>query len=401
MIQILTYSGNEDEFNRENTVVNKIHDAQSLDEFEINIINLNDKNVWENSGTGNRSINIIEDFRSLGKIIERSRKSTIILLLPSNLRYKYNYRAEYKYIELKNMIHEMKSDILSMIYEPIGSSEIVYENTRTYVNTKDIAASFYFDGYYFEKVLTQSVGSEKATTVKNGNVILSFLNLNTYDDVKDFLKELGLIKESQVEPEWMEEISMFDDNKQFNIIEQNNEIIRAANEAIGSAMVSINKNKRYKSILYTSGSELVEVVFEILAEMLGCDLSTFEDKKKEDFLFEINNHVFIGEIKGVNHSVKNANVSQLDVHFQTYVDEHPEVSKENVSALLIMAYQKNKPISEREKIHEDQISLAKRNGSLIVDTMSLLRLFEKYKNGELQREQCIKILKDNTGVIEI
>lgn len=401
MIQILTYSGNEDEFNGENTVVNKIHDAQSLDEFEINIINLNDKNIWENSGPGNRSVNIIEDFRSLGQIIERSRKTMIILLLPSNLVYTYSRGERYKHIELKNMIYEMKSDILSKIYEPICISEIVYENTRTYVNTKDISASFYFDGYYFEEIVTQSVGSEKATTVKNGNVILSFLNLNTYDDVKDFLKELGLIKENQVEPEWMEEISMFDDNKQLNIIEQNNEIIRAANEAIGSAMVSINKNKRYKSILYTSGSELVEVVFEILTEMLGCDLSAFEDKKKEDFLFEINNHVFIGEIKGVNHSVKNANVSQLDVHFQTYVDEHPEVGKENVSALLIMAYQRNKPISEREKIHEDQIGLAKRNGSLIVDTMSLLRLFEKYKNGELQREQCIKILKDNTGVIEL
>ena len=66
-----------------------------------------------------------------------------------------------------------------------------------------------------------------------------------------------------------------------------------------------------KSVLYTNGDELVQVVFEILEELLGCDLSQFVDLKKEDFLFTIEDTTFIGEIKGVNSNVKNPNITQL------------------------------------------------------------------------------------------
>ena len=90
---------------------------------------------------------------------------------------------------------------------------------------------------------------------------------------------------------------MFDDNIQLQIIEKNNETIKDANDSISKAMEVINKNKRYKSILYTNGDELVEEVFEILKEMLGCDLSDFYDKKREDFKFEIGGKTFIGEIR--------------------------------------------------------------------------------------------------------
>ena len=65
---------------------------------------------------------------------------------------------------------------------------------------------------------------------------------------------------------------MFDDDNQLEIIQENNKAIETANENISNAMKVINQNKRYKSVLYTSGDELVEVIFEILEKMLGCDL---------------------------------------------------------------------------------------------------------------------------------
>lgn len=74
---------------------------------------------------------------------------------------------------------------------------------------------------------------------------------------------------------------MFDDDNQLEIIQENNKAIETANENISNAMKVINQNKRYKSVLYTSGDELVEVIFEILEKMLGCDLSEFTDKKKK------------------------------------------------------------------------------------------------------------------------
>ena len=56
------------------------------------------------------------------------------------------------------------------------------------------------------------------------------------------------------------------------------------------------------------------------------DMNKDDMSKKEDFNFEIDDKVFIGEIKGVTSNVKNANVSQLDTHVQNYIDEH-EVDK--------------------------------------------------------------------------
>ena len=192
---------------------------------------------------------------------------------------------------------------------------------------------------------------------------------------------------------------MFDDNMQYQVISDNNQIIEESNKRITDALKVIEKNKRYKSILYTTGEELVQVVLEILEEMLGCNLKDFVDEKKEDFMFEIDGHVFLGEIKGVKHNIKNENVSQLDVHYQTYLDDYPEKDGE-VSAILIMNHQRNKPIEQREPVHESQIRLANRNGSLIISTPILLKLFEGYVNGTYTREQCMDLLKGK-GLLEL
>ena len=134
--------------------------------------------------------------------------------------------------------------------------------------------------------------------------------------------------------------------------------------------------------------------------MLGCDLSEFHDKKKEDFNFKIGEKIFIGEIKGVTPNVKKANVSQLDVHVQEFLDEN-ETADENVVALLIINHQRNKPLENREVVMEEQIKLAERNGSLIVETITLLKLFEQYLSNEKTREECIDILEDNKGLLSI
>ena len=112
----------------------------------------------------------------------------------------------------------------------------------------------------------------------------------------------------------MEEISMFDDEKQIDIITHNRTKIQEAESNIEEAKRIIDKNNEYKSILYTNGDRLVTVVLEILERMLGCDFSEFEDLKNEDFLATVNGLIFIGEIKGVNHNVKSENIAQLDRH---------------------------------------------------------------------------------------
>lgn len=192
---------------------------------------------------------------------------------------------------------------------------------------------------------------------------------------------------------------MFDDIQQLDLIRENKEKIQLAENEINKAKKAMDQNNRYKSILYTTGDELVEVVLEILGQLLNYDFSQFEDKKNEDFLAEIGDDVFIGEIKGVNHNVKSENISQLDVHYQRYLEDN-EKEAENVHALLIMNYQKNKPIADREPVHEKQVALAVRNGSLIIDTYMLLKLFEKFKRNEISSEDCRNILKSKVGILK-
>lgn len=400
MIQVLTYKGNEEEFQGNGIKVNKIHDAESLDSFEINIISLQDSDMWVTSASGIGTINPINDLKSLSLMIRNSNKTSIVILLPQNIKYAYCLESGYKtrYCELKNMIEQYKA-ILSVIFPVAESLKIVYENTITRIEKYGISSAFYFNRCGVP-VLTKSEKSNKETTIKVDNLILSTLDFSDFEEIISFLRYIGLLKEKTKSPEWMEEVKMFDDNSQLNIIKENNDMIKTAHENISKAMEVIDKNNRYKSILYTTGDELVEVVFEILQEMLGCDLSEFTDKKKEDFKFTLGDKVFIGEIKGVTPNVKKANVSQLDVHVQEYMDENDEQA-ENIIALLIINHQRGKAIAEREKVHEEVIKLAERNGSLIVDTMALLRLFEQYTLNEKSREECIELLENNTGLLEI
>lgn len=403
MIQVLTYTGRDKGLKGKDIILNSLHDAKSLDEFDINIIDLSDKDMWVNNDNSKSSLNIINDLKSLSKMLGNSNKAKNIIFFPQNETFCYWYsfhdKAYSHFCELKDMIYELKDRILCKVFEPINSLDIIYENTSTKVGQNTLTAAFYFNNVS-DTVLTKSVKSEKCTTIKISDTIISTLEIKEYEVLISFLKELKLLNDKQDLPEWVKEVKMFDDEKQFGIIEKNTETIRIANKNISEAMEKINKNNEYKSILYTSGDELVNVVFMILEEMLGCDLKEFQDKKKEDFNFKINDKIFVGEIKGVTPNVKKANVSQLDVHVQEYLDEHDE-PEESIVALLVINHQRNKPFMDRESVHNDIIKLAERNGSLIVETISLLKLFEKYLSEEVTREECLDIFINNTGLLTI
>lgn len=45
-------------------------------------------------------------------------------------------------------------------------------------------------------------------------------------------------------------------------------------------------------------------------------------------------------------------------------------------------------------IHEQQINLAKRNGSLIIESYILLKMYDKYTKNELTREECINMFQE-------
>lgn len=401
MIQMLTYDGKTDDFSGENIIIHRFHDAQSLDEFEVNIINLNDQYMWRNRGRNKDKINIIEDIKSLSIMIQHCKNTKILILYPQNVVYRYDYYSgDYQeFSDLKDMLEYLYM-ILKKLHLLLNNIHLIYENTRTNANGKKLNASFSFAECNDGVSLRSEISQKPTAIILGDDITLSTLNVNNYEEIMCLLLELELIQNKQNSPLWMKEIIMFDDNEQRKIIDANNNTIKLANDNILEAQRKIDKNDEFKSILYTNGNELVKVVFEILETMLGCDLSEFNDEKKEDFLFEIDGFMFIGEIKGVNHNVKSENISQLDVHYQGYLEENEDKSEDQIKALLIINHQRNKPLNIRESVHEQQINLACRNGSLIIETIILLKLFEKYLSGALTREKCLELLKSNVGLFE-
>ena len=384
----------------------------SLDDFDINIIDLN--NIWENSNSENiLEIDAFNDIKSLRVMMKNSKRTKFIIIYPINQNYNYknaNIYGEYtinKRKLLKDIISEI-SRFISAFLNVSNEIKIEYEKTLTFIGDSAVLADFYFNNS--KSFLTKS-SSDKITTIAlSPKIYLTTLNfMSSYtsnyviplNTIISFLKQIKLIEEKANIPDWLETINFLNDKEEKEKIKENNKIINKAQEEIETSKKILDKNLYYKSILYATGDELVKVVFDILGDILDYNLNNFTDERKEDFLIKKENITFIGEIKGVNKSVNNGNISQLDNHYNMYIDKlNDENKEENVKALLIINYNRNSPINERHEIHENQINLAERNKSLIIPTYELLKLYEAFKQHRISSDEIEKMFIDKIGVFK-
>lgn len=389
----------------------------SFDSFRVNVVDASYDGLWRNDGNTTSQINCQADFRTIKSILVNSNNSFTVIVLPQNIKMKYhmeyiagkNTRDYSDSVWLKDSLRTLTENILSSLVPYTYAYRLLYENSLTDIENRKLKASFYFDGTYLEpkKILTASQESNKATTIQYcDRIILTTLDaFESEETFKAYLRYLGLTeRERPTYPEWLISMPMFDDLQLVKEIDAFNRIIAEINTKKATHEEKLLDNMRYKSILITNGSALVEDVFKILEQILSCDLSEFEDKKREDFLIELEHVVFIGEIKGVTSNVKSEHVSQIDVHYQGYMDnlteKNVEVNKK-VKQLLIVNPFRTKPVDEREPVHTIQISLAERNGCLIIDTMTLLRIFERFRGHTLSTEQIIDVFSNKSGLLKL
>ena len=401
MIQILTHDGKADGFLGDNYCIRSFHEMSSFDSNDINYIDLNNESIWRNKDSSFNSINDINNMKSLGTIINECKSSVIIIRIPDNHKCYFHYyqKKYYEYVELKDIIPTVAVSILQVLYPPLGKLQLIYEKDITTIKQSELKSDFWIKANQDQILLKSDSG--KAVVVQYPKVLITTLNIQGSEQLEDLLEKLGLLHKKLAVPDWIKNYHMFDDKKQLGIIKDNKELIKKATMCINIAQEVLDANEKLKSILYTNGQDLVDQVFLILQELIGCDLSQFIDQKKEDFYFEIGGRIFIGEIKGVTSNVRSEYISQLDVHFQSYMDDHPGVKPESIIALLIINHQRNKPIDLREPIHENQIQLATRNKSLIIETSTLLKLLEQYRAAKLSQEECIELFAKNTGLFEL
>lgn len=387
----------------------EINSPRSLDEYTVNVIDLSDKKIWENNESNTKTLNCSTDIKHLSEMINQRKKSKIVIILPQDLVMRFDYRYNgnrneqmfNEKINLKNMLPNLSQIIKMLISEfYFGMS---YEPTRTIIENNEIDASFHFSFINVSEPMTTSVQSEKCTTVETEEgIIVTTLNLITDADLLNFLNEIGVLSETTKIPEWANGIRILDDEKRIKeVIEKEKSIIQIQKE-IEAAREIIEKNKKYKSILYENGKKLEEVVFDIMEQILGCDLSSFIDDKREDFLVKLEEFTLISEIKGVTSNIKNKHISQLENHYQCHLDDVEEQSeKDKVKAILIINHQRDLNITERQEINASQVALAERNESLIVETEKLLQLFGMFQNQDISKEQITDIFKTQIGLLKI
>lgn len=389
----------------EDVTYSLIKSPKSLDEFDINVIDLSSEYLWRNRGSSTSSINQINDFYSISSMISRKKLSKILIVLPCNVNFLYNYTGYNKKYEwgkpLKDMLKSLHSILTSLLPEDMLWPDIEFENTRTTLNSFTYTADFYFDDT--SNVIALSDRSEKTIVVgiKLDSVYATTLNIfQSTEMLFGFLNHIFPNSTKEDAPDWIKDFSFADDKEQLEAVSRCKEKIDIANAEIKKAEAKLGKNLQYKSILYTNGSELVQVVYEILGKILSYDLSDFVDKRKEDFLVVKDQYTLIGEIKGVTSNVKNEHVSQVEVHYQSYMDKLAEEGKtENVHQILIINPFRTKPLNERDPVHEQQIKLAERNGCLIIETITLLKIFERFLSDQISSQQCIDIFLGSPGLL--
>ena len=106
--------------------------------------------------------------------------------------YDNKYLHEY---ELKDMIGDIK-EILGKLYTPIQNLNLVYENTQSQIENKNLLVLFYFN-VEGENVLTRSIGSLKPTTIILNEMVISTLLIENYEELIDFLRTTKLVEDKQ------------------------------------------------------------------------------------------------------------------------------------------------------------------------------------------------------------
>lgn len=368
-----------------------------LDDFDINIIDLSDPKIWISGDS--KEIECLKDLKNIFKLIEERKKSEIIIMCPQNIKYYYDeigiYRNGKKNIELKSLI----PFIGKIVTNGMKEGEIfTFGKTNTIIDQENISSDFYFKDNLNVEVLTESEKSKKKTTVKFNNIIFTTLKLETENEIEKFIKFIFQNTDEERIPEWVQEYNFNNDlelKKNRKKIEE--ELSKKESEKRENIDL-INKNNKYKSILFLTGERLVEIIKEMMEEMLKIDLSDFEDKKKEDLRVEFEDIAFIIEIKGINSSVKNSNISQLDNHVELYNEEEKGIKGKGI---LIINPERTKSIEERNPIHSSQIKKIEKDENLMITTEVFLKLFELFEQKKIKKEKIKSILQTEIGMLTI
>lgn len=365
---------------------------KSFDEFDINVIDLNSPNLWSFSPEYQKCTEAVYHLKTLKEIMENSKKSMSIILMPANTKVSLlrSGGLTAQTILIKDIIKQINYELCELT---LSYARLRYEISTTTIDEQDFYSDFVFDDVDYETIKRSNGG--KSTIVKHNERLYSttLLIKNATNDLEILISFIVSRFQKSDVPDWFNGFEYFDDvmlknkrNKLLDIYRQIEDIDR-----------QIDENNKFKSILYSTGDELVGVVKEILVDIFKLTDSHFTDVKKEDFRFEFEDVNFMVEIKGINTNIKNSNIAQCKKHVTDFLIAEDTMSPNDVKGLLIINPQRDIEPSKREPIHANQISYAKSEGILIITTLELLKLYQAYTKDEVVSNKCFEIFKNNVG----
>lgn len=410
----MNYSGKND-FNFEVNQVSQLQQLYSPADFDINIYDLRDSELWKNSGKEPNKVNITPDLKRIYNMVNEAESSEHIFLLPRDLNFKYRYEFQGNHktyisrIRLKDIIglfNEILNDLIPV------KIDVKYERTSYKLNEEEVQSDFIFikktsnkitfdEADYDDILFTEK--SRKMVGIKKENISVLTLDIKKNVQLEEIFKHLSVIPSYEAnKPEWFNTISKFDDEDLINSLSDNKLKIDELEANSDRLLNKLDENNRFKSILYLNGEVLVEIVVDILKNLFEENFDDFVDIKNEDYLFKFNGSYFIFEIKGVATNVKITHLTQLEHHSMHFL-ERPEHDQHDIdlNKILIINHQKDKNPSDREPVNNNVIKDARNKyGILILETNFLLDLLEKKKRNELKLIQIIDLFK-STGLAEI
>jgi len=374
-----------------NIQVSNFETPNALDSYKLNIILFEGSSFI--SGMMKDDTRLYNILIHLKRMIANTTKTSILIVLPADAMIPGKYGN-------KVAIRDNLTIVKKIIPETIRIMEkymLFYEKTMTKIDNKMLHSDFYFQLYPGKNIndeqTVKSHESNKTTILSDGRFIVTTISgeINDYISIYNKFHPKPVIKI----PEWLNEFNWYTDEKLQEKYKEKLDAQKKLSESISEIHSKINENQKHKMILISDGNDLVKGVCEIIDQMLQTNTTGYKDEFEEDFAFETEKTIFIGEIKGVKSNVKNSFISQLDDHLFKYADR-TNCSKQ-CKGLLIINHQKEIALQDRKGIESEQIKLAERNKALIIQTITLLNIFSDFQKNLISGNEIIDILNNETG----
>ncbi|MGI6360295.1 MAG: hypothetical protein ACOX02_04585 [Acholeplasmatales bacterium] len=373
------------------------HDIEDLMTFDALIVNMEHVLIHlERTYSG--TFWISQQFTENLKMFSDQKRPVMIVMPPNNSK---SFKMEF--------ISHVNFDVigyLNFIYPNV----VIKKKKYTQFNEEQFDVKSIFGNityYIFENLLC--LGSAR----KTNEIVYGFSSeynvlfvpfVNDYETVFKLFSYFNQKKPIEQTPSWMEKIFIFNEKEILGEIEINNKKISKLKNKVTEFEKDLSYYSELKSIIYTSGEYLQEIVTRILRDEFKFDIIVNNITNADDIVIKCDNRYLVIEVKGVKGSINSKHVMQASKWKNEFmlkkVDEEPNIYT-RVKALLIVNPMKDTPIDARvDEFPADTIRIATSNDVSMISTKTLLKLLEDFKLKKLSKEHFFNVLYNEKALIE-